>query len=54
MPFKTTAEPIELDRTLIPPLLKRAKEIQGKEKAPEGREGCKECRLVGELVGICG
>ena len=54
MPFKATAEPIELDRALIPPLLKRAKGILEMEKAPEGREGCKECRMVGELVGICG
>lgn len=54
MPFKATAMPIELDRALIPPLLKRAKGILEMEKAPEGREGCKECRLIGELVGICG
>lgn len=54
MPFKTTAEPIELDRALIPPLLRKAKEILGLEKAPHGREDCKECRLVGEMVGIYG
>ena len=54
MPFKTTAEPIELNRTLIPPLLRKAKEILGLEKAPLWREGCKECRLVGDLVGIWG
>lgn len=51
MPFKTTAEPIELDRALIPPLLRRAKGLLGLEKAPLGREGCKECRLIGDLVG---
>jgi len=51
MPFKATAEPIELDRTLIPPLLKRAKAILEMQEAPLGREGCKECRLVGEMVG---
>ena len=54
MPFRTTAEPIELDRTLIPPLLRKAKAILKMEQAPEGREGCKECRLIGEMVGICG
>ena len=54
MPFKATAMPIELDRALIPPLLKRAKGILEMEKAPEGREGCKECRMVEEMVGICG
>lgn len=50
MPFKTTAEPVELDRTLIPPLLKKAKEILGLEKAPQGQAGCRECRLVDELI----
>ena len=54
MPFKVTALPIELDRSIIPPLLRRAKEILEMEKAPEGREGCKECQMVGEMVGISG
>lgn len=54
MPFKTTAMPIELDRALIPPLLRRAKEILGLEKAPHGREGCKECQMVYEMARISG
>ena len=54
MPFKTTAEPIELNRALIPPLLRRAKDILGMEKAPQGRECCKECRLVEEMARISG
>ena len=51
MPFKTTAEPIELDRSLIPPLLRRAKGILEMEKAPKSQEDCKECRLVEEMAG---
>lgn len=54
MPFKTTAEPIELNRALIPPLLRKAKEILGLETAPLGREGCKDCQMVGEIVGAWG
>lgn len=54
MPFKTTAMSIALDRALIPPLLRRAKEILDMEKAPGGREGCKDCRLAEKMVGICG
>lgn len=54
MPFKATAMPIELDRSLIPPLLRRAKALLEMENPPEGRKGCKECRLIGEMVGICG
>lgn len=51
MPFSVTAMPIELDRAMVPPLLKRAKVILEMENPPQGREGCKECRLVEELIG---
>ena len=51
MPFRATAVPVGLDRSIIPPLLERAKGILGMEKAPKGREGCGECRLVREVVG---
>ena len=54
MPFKATAKPIELDRTLIQPLLRRAKGILEMEKAPHGREGCKECQMVEEMAGMWG
>lgn len=54
MPFKATALPIELNRALISPLLRKAKEILGMEKAPHGREGCKECRLIEEIARISG
>ena len=51
MPFKTTAEPIELNRALIPPLLRQAKTLLEMENPPQGQEGCKECRLIEELIG---
>ena len=51
MPFKATAVPVGLDRSIIPPLLRRAKEILEMVKPPQGREGCKDCRLAGEMVG---
>ena len=54
MPFKATAMPIILDRALIPPLLRKAKDILEMENPPEGQEGCKECKVVEEMVGICG
>ena len=53
MPFRTTAEPIVLNRALIPPLLKRAKTLLEMKTPPQGQEGCKECRLVDELIGYC-
>ena len=52
MPFKTTAEPIVLDRALISPLLRRAKTLLEMEYPPHEREGCKECKMVEEMVRI--
>ena len=54
MPFKATAEPIELDRALIQPLLRRAKTLLEMENPPAPGEGCKECRLVEEMAKISG
>ena len=54
MPFRTNAMPIELDRSMIPPLLRKAKTLLEMENPPDGREGCKECRLVGEMARISG
>ena len=54
MPFKTTAEPIELDRALIPPLLRRAKTLLEMENPPAPGEGCKECQMVEEMAKISG
>ena len=51
MPFRATAVPVGLDRTMIPPLLERAKGILGMEHTPRVREGCQDCRMVGEMVG---
>ena len=50
MPFRATAVPVGLDRGIIPPLLERAKRLLGLEKAPQGREGCGDCRMVREAV----
>ena len=54
MPFRATAVPVGLDRGVIPPLLRQAKAILEMEKAPDGREGCGDCRMVREMVGACG
>jgi len=54
MPFRATTLPIELDRGMIPPLLRRAKTIMDMEEAPAGTPGCKECGLVEKMVGLAG
>ena len=51
MPFNATAEPIELDRSMIQPLLRKAKTLLEMKNPPEGQEGCENCRLVDELIG---
>ena len=51
MPFRATAVPVGLDRGVIWPLLERARGILGPEKAPKGRAGCGDCRMVKEMVG---
>ena len=54
MPFKATAVPVGLDRALIAPLLERARRILDMKAPPEGRGDCKECKVVGEMVGAWG
>ena len=54
MPFKATAMPIKLDRAMISPLLRRAKTLLEMKNPPEGREGCRECKMVDEMVRISG
>lgn len=54
MPFKTTAMPIELDRALIQPLLRKAKTLLDVKNPPHGQEGCKECQLIEEMARVSG
>ena len=51
MPFLAHIEKVELkEEEIIEPLLVEVREIGNMEEAPEGREGCEDCRRVGELV----
>ena len=54
MPFKATSLPIELDRAMIQPLLRKAKNLLEMKNPPEGQEGCKECQMVVEMARISG
>ena len=54
MPFKATAMPIELDRSMIQPLLRQAKTLLEMKNPPEGQEGCENCRLIEEMARISG
>ena len=49
-PFMTHIEKVELDpERIIEPLLAEVREIGDMVEAPEGREGCEDCRRLGEL-----
>lgn len=54
MPFRATAMPIEIDRSMISPLLKKANTLLEMENPPNGQEGCKECQMVYEMARISG
>jgi hypothetical protein len=51
MKFTARILPVELNLSMIPPLLKLARAICDIEEAPEGRSGCKDCKLLNELMG---
>jgi hypothetical protein len=51
--FMATRKKVELKaEILIPELLRKAREIYGRSRPPEGREGCKDCQLLERLVGV--
>lgn len=54
MPFRATAVPVGLERARIAPLLRRAKGLMEMEEPPEGREGCRDCGMVEEIIRACG
>jgi len=49
MGFKAHSLDVELDpEGIVKPLLKKVRELGDMEQAPEGLEGCEDCRLLGE------
>lgn len=52
MKFAAKILPIELNLSMIPPLMKRAREIYDMDAAPVGRAGCKDCELLNKLMGM--
>jgi hypothetical protein len=54
MPFKATTVPVEFTRSMIPPLLRKAKELMEMEEATRGREDCGDCGLVEKMVRLAG
>jgi len=51
MEFKAHCMSIDLDPTgIVKPLLRKVRQLAYLSQAPEGKRGCGECRLVGEMA----
>jgi hypothetical protein len=50
MGFSATVLPLELNQGNIPLLLHKVRKIYDRKTAPKGRSGCKDCRLLDNLV----
>ncbi len=47
-----TRKKVELKaETLIPELLRKARDIYERSRPPTGRDGCKDCELLERLIG---
>ena len=53
MPFKAHLKKIQLDPGgIVLPLLKEVSKLVGRKKAPGGRGGCRDCEILGKVVGV--
>jgi len=55
MPFRAHLKEIGLDAEgVVLPLLREVRRYADMENAPGGRDGCGDCRLLGQVVGMVG
>ena len=55
MPFKAHLKKIELDpEGIVMPLLRQVREMVDKGVVPDGRDGCEDCKRMGEVVDMVG
>jgi hypothetical protein len=53
MPFSAHLMEVELDaEKVVLPLLKNVRNLNALKEPPQSAEGCSDCRLLGELVGL--
>ena len=50
MPFSVSIHPIELDLGKLEPLYRKARGIYDLPEAPDGREGCDDCKTLDNLM----
>ena len=53
MGFSAHVLEVEVDPSLVKPLLAKARKIWESRVAPPSRPGCKDCRQIKEMVSIC-
>ena len=53
MPFRAHLKKIELDAEgIVRPLMKEVRKFAEMENAPGSKEGCKDCEILGQVVGL--
>lgn len=50
MPFSVSVHPVGLDPRMLEPLFRRARQIYDLPEAPKGRDGCKDCERLNNLM----
>jgi len=50
MPFSVSIHPVDLDLRMLESLYRRARMIYDLPEPPEGRQGCEDCRKLGDLL----
>jgi hypothetical protein len=53
MRFKAKVVQIDFNLAMIPPLLRKARELFDLPNPPEGKEGCRDCRLMMQVINLC-
>ena len=52
MGFNVSIYPVRIDNSMTSSLLARVRELYELKKSPTGSEGCKNCVLLDELIGV--
>lgn len=50
MGFRANARPVPLDVGRVPMLMRKARALWDADEPPAGKEGCKDCRAIGEMA----
>jgi hypothetical protein len=54
MGFVAHVVPVDLNTSIIPPLLAKVRELCDSKTSPSGRRNCRNCRLLNELLDVAG